>query len=103
MALLRISGADAGRFEDKHIVDGTVARRSVGRLQTRLDALEIERDCLREALIDAGYSLKIESIAKYASEAARRGPQTVSSRRGSGTCRRLLRLRTRSEAQVTPD
>jgi hypothetical protein len=101
MPLLRISGAVAGGFDDTH-VDGTVAKRSVQMLQRQLDILEIERDCLREALIDAGYSLKVEPIAKYAFEASRRGPTRVWRRRGSGSCRRLLRRSSRSETQATP-
>jgi hypothetical protein len=103
MALLRTSVTAPSGFDDTDLVAGPIARRSVGRLQRRLDVLEIERDCLREALIDAGYSLNVEPIAKYAAEASRRGPARAPRTAASGTCLRLLLRKSRSATRDFPE
>ena len=103
MALLRTSVISTSGLDDTDLVAGPVARRSVGRLQRQLDVLEIERDCLRKALIDAGYSLKVEPIAKYAAEVSRRGPARVPRTPASGTCLRLLLRRSRSAQRPFPE
>jgi hypothetical protein len=102
MALLQSSVTAPSGFDELDVIAGPVARRSVGRLQRRLDMLEIERDCLREALTDAGYSLKVEPIAKYAAEASRRGPAKAPRAAGSGACLRLLLRKSRSAPQAFP-
>jgi hypothetical protein len=48
---------------------GQVVTISVGELLRHVEILERECECLRAALIDAGYSLRAERIARYASEA----------------------------------
>jgi hypothetical protein len=103
MALMRTSVTAPRKLDDADIIVGPVARRSVGRLQRRLDVLEIERDCLREALIDAGYSLKVEPIAKYAAEASRRGSARAPRSAGSSGCLRLLLRKSRSAPRTFPE
>jgi hypothetical protein len=63
MALLAQSTAEGHNFAP---MDSEPADQIVDHLSAELEKLRRERDCLRSALVDAGFSLRAEQIARYA-------------------------------------
>jgi hypothetical protein len=45
-------------------IDMEQSNRIMGQLFTEIEQLRRERDCLRSALADAGFSLRVETIAR---------------------------------------
>jgi hypothetical protein len=70
MVLLAQSAAED---HDSTPIDLEQADRVVDHLYAELETLRRERDCLRSALVDAGFSLRAEQIARYADRASIQG------------------------------
>jgi hypothetical protein len=51
-------------------IDMEQSNRIMGQLFTEIEHLRRERDCLRSALADAGFSLRVETIARCAHQAS---------------------------------
>ena len=79
MVLLHLSAPSAADHHSSPIDDGSSPiddgpidveqlDRFVGQLFTEIESLRRERDCLRSALVDAGFSLRAVRIARYAHE-----------------------------------
>lgn len=66
MALQQLSAQTADEDHDSTPIDVEHGNRIVGQLFTEIENLRRERDCLRSALVDAGFSLRVERIACYA-------------------------------------
>jgi hypothetical protein len=66
MVLLHFSTQIADEGHDSAPIDAKHDTRIVGQLSTEIENLRRERDYLRSALIDAGFSLRVETIAHCA-------------------------------------
>lgn len=76
MVLLHLSTQTAAEDRDSTSIDLEQVDRMVGQLLTEIESLRRERDCLRSALVDAGFSLRAVRIAHYANEASAQ-PQAI--------------------------
>jgi len=68
MVLLHPSAQAADEDRDSTPIDMEQGHRIVGQLFMEIENLRRERDCLRSALVDAGFSLRVERIAHYADQ-----------------------------------
>jgi hypothetical protein len=68
MVLLYLPAQTAAEDHDSTPIDLEQVDRIVGQLFTEIESLRRERDCLRSALVDAGFSLRAVRIAQYANE-----------------------------------
>jgi len=66
MDLLHLSAQTADEDHGSTPIDMEHGNRIVGQLFTEIENLCRERDCLRSALVDAGFSLRVETIAHCA-------------------------------------
>lgn len=82
--------------DGRRLLDRPLATCSMEQLRRRLAALEIERDSLRAALVDAGFSLKVAPIERYAAQVGRYGAHRVSGTAARGPCARVERRTHRS-------
>jgi hypothetical protein len=74
MVLIHRSAQAAAVDRDSTAIDMEHVNQIVGQLFTEIEDLRAERDCLRSALVDAGFSIRAERIAHYAHR-SRKGPQ----------------------------
>ena len=90
MALLQLSAQAPAEEQDSNAGGAEHGDRITDQLFAEIEHLRRERDCLRSALVDAGFSLRVERIACYADEAS---PQCLDL--GLITRVRSVRLRAR--------
>jgi hypothetical protein len=68
MVLLQLSAQTAAEDHDPTLIDVEHGNRIVGQLFAEIENLRRERDWLRSALVDAGFSLRVETIAHCADQ-----------------------------------
>jgi hypothetical protein len=68
MVLLHLSAQTADEDHGSAPIDMEHGNRIVGQLFTEIENLRRERDYLRSALVDAGFSLRVETIAHCADQ-----------------------------------
>lgn len=64
MVLLHLEAQTADEDHHSTPIDVEHGNRIVDQLFTEIENLRRERDCLRSALVDAGFSLRVETIAR---------------------------------------
>jgi len=68
MVLLHLSAQTTDEDHGSTSIDMEDGNRIVGQLFTEIENLRRERDYLRSALVDAGFSLRVETIAHCADQ-----------------------------------
>jgi hypothetical protein len=66
--LLQLSAQTAAEDPYSTLIDMEHGNRMVGQLFSEIENLRRERDWLRSALVDAGFSLRVETIAHCADQ-----------------------------------